>query len=208
MNKYYLWENATIYTNYGLTEIKAMYDSFKINKRFDYPVCITGALNNESYNAVPLDIVEVVVPTSKVIKITGRQNDAQAPHTGFYNPLHVFCKTNGSLVYAKDIKIKDRISALQSEVSIEYCETFDRVSSKWYILTTEPTSPNAFIDLYLAFPTDMVELEKYENDILKTKKNEEQISAVEEDAKLIEYCETSDGISSKWLLNYDSTKGV
>jgi hypothetical protein len=135
--------------------------------RFDTNLSVTGMLNNKSYNDIPIDISKMSVAPTKVIKMTGRQNAGQAPSTAFFHPLHIFCKTNSSLVFAKDLKAGDVIVALQSEVRVEYVDIFDRKSSNWYVLTTKGDSPNAFIDLYLTFPTKTSDLEKYENRLVE-----------------------------------------
>lgn len=161
-NTYFIWEKTDIYTSYGISETWLLFREYWAAKRFDPILRLPGMLNNRSYQDTPEEIVPLQTPSSKVYYITTRANEAQAARRSFYSPMHKFCKTNGELVFAKDLKVGDVIVALMSEVKVEYIEIMDYGESHWLTLTTKGESPNIFVNSLLTFPSTFQDLMNFE----------------------------------------------
>lgn len=163
-NTYFLWEKSDLYTNYGLAEVWIIFREFERRKQFESTLRFPGMLNNRVFNDVPVDMSPMMNPSSKVYYITTRQNAAQDPRRSFYNPMHVFCKTNGQKVYAKDLVVGDYIVAFGNEVRVEFIQIFDYGESHWVMFTTAGMSPNIYVNSILTFPTSLDEILKFEQE--------------------------------------------
>lgn len=171
-NTYILWDRSELYTNFGIAEtwlLKREYEELGYcNKDVNFP----GMYDCQDYSDRPVGFRYLTEPSSKVIAIKYQQNGAQESSVLFFNPIHLFCKTDGKLVRAKDLKVGDMIVSLSTEYRITYVEIFDRKESRWFIMETEGSSPNIFVNMLLSWPVDLKDLEEYELSFLEKKIND------------------------------------
>lgn len=162
-NAYFLWEKSELYTNFGMAETWFMHKNFEHRREFDRGLVLPGILDGKSYQDIPIDMSVMAVPSSRVVYVITRQSEAQAPRPALYNPMHKFCKTDGTIVFAKDLKYNDILVALFAESRVVDVKQMDYQSSKWITLTTNSASPNIFVNNLLTFPTTLAEVQKYED---------------------------------------------
>ena len=184
-NTYYLWEQTNIYTNFGTTELFLLHTEFK--RRGDFyqydGLTLPGIYGTKTYSSKLLDMAYMENPSSKVYYITTRYNDARAPIRSFYNPMHVFFKTQGQQVFAKNLAVGDSLVSIAGEVFVRHIEVMDYVSSKWVKITTDNNGPNIFINDMVTFPTKedwLAKFEEEQNALLVDKMEYEDNGAKEE----------------------------
>ena len=173
-SNYIIWEHSELYTSYGVADAWMIKKEYDLMHRFDSTLSFAGMLEGKSYQEKPVDMQWMENPSSKVVKMSFRQNLGQEPRTALYNPMACLCKTTGERVFAKDLKPGDLLVAIGSEVRVEYVELMDYKSSTWYILTTAGLSPNIFINLLLTFPTALDEVANFEVEL-----DSEEAAAIE-----------------------------
>jgi len=133
--------------------------------QFDRDLNLPGSLGGKSYYDTPIDINTMEIPSSKVVYLVTRQNEAQAPRTSLYNPMHKFCTTHGEIIFAKDSKPGTVLAGMYSEHVVIENKLMDYKESQWYKLTTTGDSPDIFVNMLITFPTTLEELQSYEKSL-------------------------------------------
>lgn len=176
-NHYIVWSHSEIYTNFGMAEAWMMKQDYDIKGKFDYNVILPGIYNAQSHDDKPISISTFTTPSSKVVKMTYRQNSVQGPRTALYNPLSIFWRVDDVRVRARDLKYGDVLASVFGEVTVIDSELVDYESSVWYLLTTEGFSPNIGLNILLTFPIDFADLEKFETEMAERRLLESEYSS-------------------------------